>query len=354
MPYTKLDSMDTTDMDTSVDTFQVDPEITEGATGDKESHYVNAYWTQQLGYYKKIPELKSAIDARAFWAIGKGFQANPITELALMRFSGIGIDTFNTILMNQFRTAIFGRDSFAEIIRNKDDILINLKPLDPGIIRIVANSKGRIIRYEQISRLTTQAIRKFKPEEIFHLCHNRIADEIHGTSVIDAVEDIILALNEMQDDWRKVLHRNVVPTRIIEVDSDDTTELANLKTEYEHAINKGEVLIIPKGTVEIKNDSVPPNSTMNPLPTMQIYTSKFYQVVGTPKVIVGDSTDLTEAAAKVAYLTWQQTVEADQKYIEEQVLAQLNLEINLEFPADLMQGFLSDRKKDGSNQEGRL
>ena len=38
-----------------------------------------------------------------------------------------------------------------------------------------------------------------------------MADEAHGTSVVDAVEDIILGRNEMMTDWRRILHRNVEP-----------------------------------------------------------------------------------------------------------------------------------------------
>ncbi|GAH14435.1 unnamed protein product, partial [marine sediment metagenome] len=43
----------------------------------------------------------------------------------------------------------------------------------------------------------------------------------------------------------------------------------------------------------------------------------------------------------------QQNIEAKQLFWEEQILNQLNLVIELEFPADLMNSVLSDRKKDG-------
>ena len=47
---------------------------------------------------------------------------------------------------------------------------------------------------------------KFEPEEIFHLSRERIADEIHGISVIDSVRDIIDARNEVMSDWKRVMH----------------------------------------------------------------------------------------------------------------------------------------------------
>ena len=42
--------------------------------------------------------------------------------------------------------------------------------------------------------------KKFKPEEIFYLCRNRVADEIHGVSLIESLEWIILAKNAVQED----------------------------------------------------------------------------------------------------------------------------------------------------------
>ncbi|GAJ20677.1 unnamed protein product, partial [marine sediment metagenome] len=47
-------------------------------------------------------------------------------------------------------------------------------------------------------------------------------------------------------------------------------------------------------------------------------------------------------------LAYQQGVEEEQLFIEEQVLSQLNLVIELEFPASLENELLSDNKKDGA------
>jgi hypothetical protein len=45
----------------------------------------------------------------------------------------------------------------------------------------------------------------------------------------------------------------------------------------------------------------------------------------------------TEAAAKMVYLAYQQDVEDKQLYNEEQIESQLNIKVELEFPADLME-----------------
>jgi hypothetical protein len=63
---------------------------------------------------------------------------------------------------------------------------------------------------------------------------------------------------------------------------------------------------------------------------------------------VGGSQEMTEASAKIAYLAFEQTIEEEQLYIEEQILSQLNLEIELSFPATLQNELLSDNAKDGA------
>ena len=60
--------------------------------------------------------------------------------------------------------------------------------------------------------------------------------------------------------------------------------------------------------------------------------------------------EITEASAKIAYLAFEQTIEEEQLYIEEQVLNQLNLEIELEFPASLENELISDRSKSETMQ----
>ncbi|GAG82895.1 unnamed protein product, partial [marine sediment metagenome] len=52
------------------------------------------------------------------------------------------------------------------------------------------NNKGRIIRYEQVNKIK-KSIKKFKPEEIFHLSNDRIADEVHGVRILDSLKWLI-------------------------------------------------------------------------------------------------------------------------------------------------------------------
>jgi hypothetical protein len=247
-------------------------------------------------------------------------------------------------------TAQINGDAYAEQIRGDDidNTLLNLKPLDPGCMKIIVNDKGRIIRYEQTAKIGKEkgkTVRKFKPEEIFHLCRDRVADEIHGVSIIEAVQTIIDARNECVNDQKKLMHRNVVPIRIWEVETDDPVKIAEFQVNVDKAVKYSENIIIPKGTVNPIVSSVAPNATLNPLPWLEYCGNFFYQAVGIPQIIVGGSQEFTEATAKIAYLSFQQSVEDWQMDIERQVWEQLRYRIELEFPASLQNELLNDEKK---------
>ena len=326
--------------------YSVDSATTDGAGDQKETTWTNESWGQYLGYFKEIPELNSSINAKATWTIGKGILADPETTLILDQIRGWGKDTFNTIIENMIRTYYIGGDAFTEIIRDEKGNLINLKPLDPSTIRIVANRQGVIIRYEQMSKVK-KPDKRFEPEDIFHLARNRVADEIHGVSIIDNLETIILMRNEAMADLKTVMHRHVSPINIFNLDTDDTSKIASFKAKADAAVAKGENLYIPLGTVEMDRVSLPQFSTLNPLPWIDALNQYFFQATGVPDIIVGSAREFTEASAKIAYLAFQQTIEEEQLFVEEQMLMQLGLQIELEFPASLENELLSDKAKDG-------
>ena len=349
MPDTDIGKATTSDLSNSIEETTIDSASTDGAGESKETVWTNDKWTQQLGYYKKIPEMKAAIDAKATWTVGKGFIADENTEFKLRLLQGIGIDTFNTIIENMIRTYHIGGDSFAEIIRNDRDIIVNLKPLDPQTITIVANSKGLIIRYEQNSKVKGKKPKKFNPEKIFHLSRNRVADEMHGESMIDALEWIIKAKNEVMENQKIIMQRHVKPLIVWHLDTDDPTQIANFKAKQDAAVSNGENMYIPKGAVVPEVLGVSPNATLNPMAWLQYLDDKFTQASGVPDIILGGSKALTEASSKIAYLAFQQTIEEEQLYIEETVGLQLGLNIELEFPASLENELISDKQKDSTS-----
>jgi len=337
MPETDISNLDTAG-NTQVD-FSVQSQTTDSAGEGKETEWHSQTWAQNLGYYKTIPELKVAIDTKATWTIGAGIEAEEATEMLLMTIKGNGKDSFTGILKNQIKVCMIDGDSYAEIIRDKAGVLANLKPLSPDKIKSVQNKQGRFIRYEF---LVKNGKIKFKPEEIFHLSRERIADELHGISVIDSVKWIIDARNEAMADWKQVMHRNVEPLFIFHLDTDDPTQIATIKTKYNDARKDGENLFVPKGVVEPEAVTIAANATLNPLAWIDKLNDYFFQTVNVPQIIIGNAKEFTDASGKIVYLAFEQSVKAAQLYIEEQVLGQLNLEINLTFPASLQNEAVSD------------
>ena len=345
MPETDIASSVASDLANAMTDYSVDPLSTDAGGDQKEYTYQNTDWSQYYGYYLTIPEFKTAVDAKAIWTLGAGFEADELTMMHLDSFRGNGKDSFNSILKNMIKVKTVGGDSFAEIITGDDDIIINLKPLDPESMVIVHDRKGRIKRYEQVSKTKTPN-KKFKPEQIFHLSHDRVADEIHGTKILKALEWLILARNEAMNDWKRVLHRNVDPVNIFHLDTDDTTEIAAFKTKMDAARGSGENMYIPKGAVEVEAGGVAPNATLNPLQWINQLNDYFFQAVMVPQILFGNAKDFTDASGKIVYLAYEQSVKAEQLYIEEQVLNQLNFEISLTFPASLQNDLISGDNKD--------
>ncbi|KKL85713.1 hypothetical protein LCGC14_1951970 [marine sediment metagenome] len=332
----------TSDLTNAMVDYSVDAKSTDAAGDQKETTYQNTDWETDYGYYNAIPEFKTAVDAKVTWTVGAGFKSDEETELLLKTIKGNGKDSFNSILSNMITVKTISKDSFAEIIRDNVGVLINLKPLDPSSIVIVARQNGRIKRYDQVSK-SGQALKSFKPEQIFHLSHNRVADEIHGNRIIDSLKWLIDARNEAMVDWRMVLHWNVKPRWKISLDTDDTAKIAEFKAKYDAANAVGENMYIPKGTVEVEVLGVAPNATLNPLAWIDKLGDYFFQAVNVPQIIIGNAKEFTDASSKIVYLSYEQNVKREQLYVEEQVLNQLNLEIHLTFPASLQNELISDQ-----------
>ncbi len=198
-----------------------------------------------------------------------------------------------------------------------------------------------IIRYEQVTKIK-KPNKKFNVNEILHLSRKRLADEVHGISVIPAVEWIILARNEAMNDWKRVLHRNIDPLWVFHLDTDDTSKISQFKAKMDSARVHGENMYIPKGAVVPELITTAANASLNPLNWINQLNDYFFQAVNVPQIIVGNSKEFTDASGKIVYLSYEQSVKGDQLYIEEQVLNQLNIEIQLTFPASLQQEALSD------------
>jgi len=340
MPETNLSNSTTSSMNSSVTNFSVSPRTIDEAQISEQKWY-NPFWSKYLGYYKAIPELKQAVDSLAMWTAGKGYTADNRTKAILEHISGWGEDSFDSIMQNLLVTKKINGDAFAEriVADDADKTLINLKPLNPSRIRTVVDPKGIIVRYEEWNPAGNQPIRNFKPDEIFHIVNNRIANEIHGVSVVESCQWVIDARNEAMSDWRRILHRSSI--RVMYVDIDDTSKLTVIKTQYADAIKNGEVLILPvkKGDAELVDYSAPPLEAF--LGWIRYLENFFYQAVGVPKVILGGSQEFTEASSKVGYLTFEQVYATEQRLLEQDLWNQLAIKITFERPVSLKEDVLT-------------
>lgn len=318
--------------DTTIPDYSVSSMVLDESQNDKEFYWYNSKFPQYLGYYKQIPELKKAVDALAMWTAGKGYKSDRITTEIFKLISGWGEDSFDAILQNMLIMKKINGDAYAEIIReDKKNIMINLKPLNPANVRHVTDKKGILKRYDIWDGGDWKKMDKNK---ILHISNDRIGSEVHGVSVVEACKWVIDARNEAMSDWRKILHRSSV--RVIYVDMDDTSTLATLTTQWNTAITKGEVLLIPgkKGQdFEVADYTTPPLQPF--LEWIRYLENFFYQAVGIPKIILGGSQEFTEASSKIGYLTFEQVYMTEQRLLEQDIFNQLGYNIEFERPVSL-------------------
>ena len=349
MAENKIDSGKITDMTNNVTTYE---SPSAGSTTEME---YQGQWDKWYGIYLDVPFLAALIDKKAIWTVGKGFKAKKSVMNQLKKIRGNGKQTINGIMTNMVKVYTVGGDFFAEIIKDGGK-LINLKPLNPAMIKIIANTSGIIIRYEQWDG--KKKLHKWNPEDIFHLPWNSIADQIHGNSTIGKLEWNTQAYKEAKVDMRIVFHRYVKPLIISHVDTDDKKEIADYKTKLDAAVENGENLVIPFDTLKSMDKmSIPQFSTLDPLNWINALERDFIICEGVPAVIAGsgEASD-TEAEAKMLYLAYQQVIETNQMFIEENFLTQLGLEIELEFPASLEPAVQEDQSKarDMKNMEAGI
>ena len=335
---------DSTTTPTKLEDYTVDSLTPDSPLSQKETVYDNPDFTKRFGQYQKIAKIKIAVKAFATWVLGKGFEADPTTQAILDRVTGWGEDTFLSVMWNMLVIKKVNGDAYAEIIRNDDGGLLNLKPLNPQFMRTIVNRKGIIIRYEEMSRgENDKTLRTFKPSDILHMVNDRTVNEVHGDSVISAVEWNIEATEEAKRAHRKMILRNGV-VRVIEVDIDDTTKIGAFKAQWKEAIDKGDVLILPKDVAEAK-DWHGTLDTQGMVQWLKYLDDDFYMSIGVPRVILGGSAEFTEASSKISYLTYEQVYTRETKEAEADLWNQVSIRITFNKPASIKNEMLSSEEK---------
>lgn len=322
---------------------------TDSATNQEETVYQNTEWTEQWGYFNNVPELNSALLMKATWNVGKGYTCDARTKAILDHVNGMGKDTFQDILFNMDLISRLSGDAYAEIVRDKETgLLLNLKPLDPGQMKLVLNKKGTLKEYRYVDK-TTQKETVFDLNEIFHLSHNRLADQCHGISVITPLKKTILAEFENFDDLKKIMHRQAKPMILFKIGTDNAAKITAFVNKMDQATNKGENIYIPDDEHTVSYDVVQVNVSQVIMEWRNDIRNKFYRTLGLPQIVFG-SAGTTESGGKMEYLAHEQVFERDQRFLELAVWNQLLLKINLISPVSLLENLQTDMNKDGAAQ----
>jgi hypothetical protein len=332
-----------TNMKNTVKAWKADTGFIDEASGNGEQYWDYPESNDRLGYYNLLPELKKSIDILAMYAVGKGYEAlSPRTQIRLDKITGWGEDTFESICWNLIvQKKVFG-DGFCEIVRDNDNVIINLKPLYTGNMRTVTNENGIILRYEH---RTGKKVTKFKPHKILHVCNERLANQIHGTSVVDSVMWVIDAKNEALDTMRKI-QRRMLAMGVLYVDTENTTKRDEIKAQYQEAADKGEVLVLPKDLAKL--DQPPANQIISHLQTWIQYLDDFsYRALGVPLVLAGGSGG-SEGSDKTGFLTFDQVYLKEQRELQADLWNQAGIKVTFNKPASINPEMTANEEKNTS------
>ncbi len=350
----------TSELDQSIEVQTTAAEDVDRAEITTETKWVNENWTKYNGYYKSHNAINAVIKKLRMWSVGKGYKADKKTKKILDKIRGWGKDTFNGIIGNQIGTEHTNGDSYAEIItpigeelKPNGSNLINLKPLNPGSIGHVMNPQGILEGYKQ--KLIDGTEEPFRLNQIFHLCLNRSADENHGTGDIEVLITFLDKIKQLDEDMSVMFHRFVVPLVIWRLNTDDTTAMSTFKTQSKKARNGGDDMVISDQAVDwsLLEPGKGVGKVIDPMVWRNKWTEEVIKGGGVPALIMAIEAGTTEASSKMVYLAWQQVIEDAQRSVEDQIKAQLGLEIKYEFPARIEENLGEDEGKDSAINKGK-
>lgn len=326
------------------------------AGDNDETVWDNNNWAKYNGYYRQNQGgSKAAITQYATWIVGRGFTTDEATKKRLEKIRGNGTDTFKGILKNALRVKKVGGDSFCEVITSDNKAptangrnIINLKPMNPGTTRIIANEAGITIGYEQTKEGETDG-KRLETWQVFHLSNDREGSEIHGISVYEGSTKMLDRIQQLDEDMTIVYHRFVMPFLIFKAKTDKPAELAKLQTLLKTGLNKGQGLIIPDKALDTDDFKIPQFSTLNPLDWRKEWKSEAIKDLGMPELHLGSADGTNDASAKMVYFQFEQPVADEQDELEQQLLIQLKITLTLIKPLSI-----EDNEKEQSSKDGNI
>lgn len=332
----KVDLNKTTVLDFGDVTTAIPSADTDGISAGNETRWQNSEWREQYGAFVNVAEYQNALLMKGIWNTGKGWTSDERTTQMLNRIDGWGKDTFDDIIFNADVMSMAAGDSYAQIIREEGGELINLKPLNPGTIRHVVNTQGRLKAYEQTARTADKkVIKTFKPTEIFHLCFNRMADQTHGISIYNKLKPIIQADEKAFEIMQKIMAFQAVPFIIWKLKTDDDATINAFIEKIRSVREKYGDLFIPDDENLITHEVVQLNPTPIIMGWRDDLRNKFYRALGLPQIVPGGGEKGTGSESRTIYLAFEQLVAQRQRYLELQIKKQLGLNVKFYPPTTM-------------------
>jgi len=315
---------------------------TTSATGETYVYFEKA--TEDFGYYFNHPQVSSPINSLATWSVSRGWTTeDTILEQELKHVSGMGKDTFETVMWNHEVVKLAVGDAFLEVLRKKD-IIINMIPISPERVKVVLKG-ARIIRYEIWNG--KKWVKK-QPEEILHSQNKRIGDQTHGTSLIQSNKKVIDALLEANDDERLIKHRDkALGIAYYKTNNEGKITFAN--AQIAKAVEDGDMLGVPDDTVKI--EPYPSKSSEDRQNWLQYLENLNYQTGGVPRSIA-TSDGTSEVGGKMGHVIFEPIYTKEQVDLEGDLWNQQAIEIKFNRPPSL--GGMEPAPIDESKNTGQL
>lgn len=338
-----LNEATTTDFENQVPEFIVEAKSLDAANVDGEETYV--YFDKAIenfGYYFNHPQVSSPINSLATWAVSRGWVAeDPLIKAQLDHVTGMGKDTFDTVMWNHEAVKLIVGDSFIEMVVSKLNVILNMIPISPERVKVVFNG-SRIERYEVWNgeKWVKKAV-----EEILHSSNKRIGDQTRGTSVIQSCKAVIDALLEANIDERTIKHRDKA-LGIVYYKTNNAGKITYANTQIENAVKNGEMVGMPEDTAKI--EPYPSKSSEDRQSWLQYLENLNYQTGGVPRSIA-TSDGTSEVGGKMGHVIFEPIYTKEQVDLEADLWNQQAIKIKFNRPPSLggMQPELDEAKNTG-------
>jgi len=331
MANLNLSRATTTDFTNQVPDFIVESMALDVANDSGETYVYFDKAIEDFGYYLNHPQVSSPINSLATWSVGRGWEPEDGgIKVELDHVSGMGKDTFDTIMWNHEVVKLAVGDAFMEIVRSKiplKNTILNLIPISPERVKVVING-SRIIRYEIYSN--GKWVSK-KPNKILHSQNKRIGDQTHGTSLIQANKKVIDALLEANDDERTIKHRDKA-LGVVYYKTNNEGKISYANTQIEKAVKNGEMVGLPEDTAKI--EPYPSKSSEDRQSWLQYLENLNYQTGGVPRSIA-TSDGTSEVGGKMGHVIFEPIYSKEQRDLEGDLWNQAGIKIKFKRPPEL-------------------